>query len=244
MLCMTISGTYLVNDLADLASDRAHPVKKMRALASGAISAPVGLGLGIALVVLGVAGAFFLAADFGILLSLYVALSLAYSVRLREFALLDVIVIGTLFTLRVLMGIVLADVPISPWLLSFSMFLFTSLALAKRHGELLRMREADMTVIGRGYQASDWPLTMAFGVAASVASLQVMLIYLAQEAATHYATPAWLALAPAMVLIWLCRIWLLAHRGVLADDPVAFALKDPVSIGLGVLVVAGFVLAL
>lgn len=245
ILCMTISGTYLVNDFADLVNDRAHPTKRHRALASGKIPARFGLGLGVMLIVAGVAAALLLNVEFGGLLSGYVALSVAYSIRLRGIALLDVTVIGTLFTLRVLMGIIVADVIRSPWLLSFSMLLFSSLALAKRHAELIRARESRNPLKnGRGYVASDWPITLGFGLANGISSLQVMLIYLTQEASERYSNPAWLSLSLLAVFLWICRIWLLSHRGALRDDPVAFALTDPTSIGLGILASIGFVLAL
>ena len=184
--------------------------------------------------------------SFTVVMAVYVILTLAYSLSLKRIPLLDVFVIGTLFTLRVLMGTVLHDLPISPWLMSFSAFFFLSLALAKRHVEVMRMKAAGGAAIpGRGYQSGDWPLTLAFGVATNMSSVVIMMLFLNEQTSgnTNYSAPHWLYVAPAMVFLWIMRIWLLSHRMQLNDDPIEFALKDKTSYLLGLIVLAGFALA-
>ena len=118
---------------------------------------------------------------------------------------------------------------------------------AKRHGELMRARDAEREEIaGRGYRAEDWPLTLTFGVGAGLVSIVIMLLYMTNDAAPSgfYRNSGFLFAIPAMVALWLMRIWLLAHRKVLHDDPVVFALKDRASLALGCLVAVVFFLAI
>jgi 4-hydroxybenzoate polyprenyltransferase len=163
---------------------------------------------------------------------------------------LDAFTIGTLFTLRLMLGVAAARLAWSAWLLTFSMFFFFSLTMAKRHTELLRMGETapgDQGVAhGRGYASSDKDITFAFGVCAAMASILILALYLIDEVfpAALYSLPGFLWLGPAAVFLWVSRIWVLAHRGRMNDDPVVFALTDKVSLALGVVVAAGFVLAL
>jgi 4-hydroxybenzoate polyprenyltransferase len=244
---MVASLTYLVNDLADLASDRKHWSKRRRGFASGAI--PVRDGLLVVSAVLPVACivALLVAPLAGLCLLFYVAVTLGYSFGWKRIPLFDTFVIALLFTIRILIGIAAADLEPSAWLLTFSMFFFFSLALAKRHTEILRAAEHSLQKLeGRGYQAGDEGLTLAFGSAASMASIVIVVLYLVEEvfARQIYHTPAWLWVAPIAIFLFSCRIWVLSHRGRMTDDPVAFALRDNVSLGLGVLVAVAILLAL
>lgn len=202
-------------------------------------------------------GLFLFAAGFGISAALsikftlvvlvYLLLTLSYSFKLKKLPMIDVTVIGALFTLRIVMGQVLNGLLASPWLLSFSALFFFSLALAKRHVEVLRSGAAKReSVKGRGYVAQDWPLTLGFGLSSAIASIVIMLLFVALDGnATHaYQHPVWLYVAPAGVFIWLQRIWLLSQRMELNDDPIVFALKDKMSYVIGFLVAVSFVLAL
>jgi hypothetical protein len=161
--------------------------------------------------------------------------------------LFDTLTIAALFTLRLVLGVELAQVPYSPWLLCFAAFFFFSLALAKRHGEVLQAASGSgVTALARrGYVPEDWPLTLAFGVASGIASLLIMILFVADDAAPSrlYSSPAWLYIAPAAVAVWLSRIWLLAQRRQLHDDPVVFALRDPVSWAVGAAAAASVALA-
>jgi 4-hydroxybenzoate polyprenyltransferase len=183
----------------------------------------------------------------GICLIAYTAITLAYSFGLKRAPMLDTVIIGALFTTRIILGTVAAHLAPSAWLLTFSMFFFFSLATAKRHTELLRAGETSSGPIkGRGYNVEDKEVTFAFGITASVASILILVLYLVEDVFPHslYAQPDWLWAAPVAIFLWVGRIWLLAHRGFMNEDPVVFALGDRVSLYLGVVVAAAFVLAL
>ena len=245
-LCALASATYMINDIADLQSDRLHLTKRLRPFASGRLPIAAGLIAAPLIIVAALAGAYALSPSFAATLVIYFALTLAYSLGLKRVPLLDVFVIGTLFTLRIVMGSEVAGLGHSPWLLSFALAFFLSLALAKRHGEVLRAARIDVEEIaGRGYRGDDWPITLSFGVGAGLLSVIIMLLYMTNDAAPSgfYQQAAWLYAMPAVVSLWLMRIWLLSHRLVLQDDPVVFALKDAVSLALGLLVAIVFFLA-
>jgi 4-hydroxybenzoate polyprenyltransferase/phosphoserine phosphatase len=247
LLCVVVSLTYLVNDMADLSTDRKHWSKRRRPFASGAIPVRDGLlVVGIALPVACILG-LWISPLAGICVISYVVVTLGYSFGWKRIPLFDTFIIALLFTIRVLIGTAAAELAPSAWLLTFSMFFFFSLALAKRHTEILRAVEHHLQKLeGRGYQLRDDNLTLTFGISASMASMVIVVIYLVEEvfARDIYNTPAWLWIAPISIFLFSCRIWVLAHRGRMTDDPVAFALRDRVSIGLGLLVAFAILLAL
>ena len=241
------SATYIINDLADLGADRAHATKRFRAIAAGRISVMNGFLASIFLLAAGIEVALLLHPQFALAVSVYLVLTLAYSFRFKRYAMLDVTIIGMLFTMRIVMGEVLNDLAFSPWLLCFSAMFFTSLSMAKRHVEAMRACSKGKYVIqGRGYLSDDWPLTLGLGLATALASVVIMLLFIALEANVTqvYHNPAWLYVAPAGVFIWLQRIWLLSHRMDLHDDPIVFALKDKTSYLIGAIIAFAFALAL
>lgn len=247
LLCVLASSSYVLNDLADLDADRRHPTKRYRPFASGHLPIASGLAISVFGIVVSLAAAFALSVGFAFELCGYFCLTTLYSLRLKRIPLLDVFVIGALFTSRILMGATVSSLGQSPWLLAFAMFLFFSLALAKRHVELMRSKiDNEVIVPGRGYRVDDWPLTLVFGVGAGLTSISIMLLYVANDAAPSgfYREIAWLYVAPAAVTLWVMRVWLLSHRAVLEDDPVVFALRDPTSWALGLVVAAALLLAI
>jgi 4-hydroxybenzoate polyprenyltransferase len=239
---LTASGIYLVNDLCDLAADRQHPSKCTRPFACGALPLRVGL---LAAPLLLLAGAV-LAAAAGMLavVSLYAALSLAYSFHLKAQPLVDVFVLAGLYTIRVIGGGVATGYAVSLWLLAFSSFLFLSLAIVKRVAELqalarrerrgpARLEAADgrtAKVAGRGYLASDRHILELMGVAASFVTSLVLALYVQSEimpANDHRPTLAW-GIVP-LILFWQCRLWLVTSRGGMHHDPILYAARDWVS---------------
>ena len=240
------AGTYLVNDLLDLAHDRRHWSKRNRPIASGDL--PIGMAIAAAViaVVSGMAIGFAIGPSVATVLAIYLVLTLTYSIHLKRVPVLDVVALACLFTLRLALGIAAAQVMASPWLLVFSMFLFTSLSIAKRFTEIQRTAAKGETVVsGRGYLVADAPLMLALGLATGTASILIMVLYLIFDAFSRdfYGNPHWLWCFPVILFIWIARVWLVAQRGELHDDPVAFALKDRQSLVLGVLMTAAFVLA-
>jgi len=247
LLCLVSSLTYIVNDIADLSSDRRHWSKRRRQFASGAIAVRDGLVVVGILLPAACAAALLVSPLAGICLLCYVAVTSGYSFGWKRIPLFDTFIIALLFTIRILIGMAAAHLAPSAWLLTFSMFFFFSLALAKRHTEILRAAEHGLKRLqGRGYLVADAELTMAFGISASMASIVIVVIYLVEEvfARRIYNTPGWLWVAPIAIFLFSCRIWMLSHRGRMTDDPVAFALRDRVSLGLGVFVAIGILLAL
>lgn len=245
-LGLAASATYIINDLWDLPNDRRHWSKRARPLASGAL--PIGTGVTIAAAALLLA--FALAALLGsgplAVLAAYVGMTLSYSFALKRVPMLDVFMLAGLFTIRLGLGIAVTDVRFSPWLMVFSMFVFLSLSMAKRHTEVLRMAEHGQSSIrGRGYVAGDAPLTLGCGLASMFSAVLILILYLIEDAFPQgfYARPALLWLAPAVLFLFLGRIWLLCQRGQLHDDPVAFALKDRFSLALGAAMAVTVVLA-
>jgi 4-hydroxybenzoate polyprenyltransferase len=246
-LLLATSGTYLVNDLADLDADRRHWSKRNRALASGRLSIPVGfLSAGVSLGA-AILAAFLLSLDFALALSAYLALTLGYSFGLKRVPLLDTLIIGILFTSRLVMGITLTTHDYSEWLLIFSLFFFFSMAVAKRHAEIVASgTNPTNSLASRGYQEEDAPLTLVFGAASSIASLLIMALFIVEQVRLRnlYSHPAVLWGIPIVLSVWVGRVWLLAHRGRLTEDPVTYALRDPTSLSLGAAVAAIFLAAL
>ena len=246
-LLAVTSGTYLLNDISDLRSDRLHWSKKNRALASGALPIKQGFALALGLFIFG----FLLAAILSLKLLLalvgYLVVTGAYSLGLKRVPLLDMLIIGVLFTIRLIVGIVLIEGPSPAWLLTFAVFFFFSLAAAKRHTEILRANAlGSESLRARGYEPEDEPLTLAIGVGAALASLIVIVLFILQEMlpGNVYSRPELLGGIPLMVSIWLGRIWVLSHRGKMTDDPVSFAIRDRASLGLALVVALLFIVAL
>jgi 4-hydroxybenzoate polyprenyltransferase len=228
------SAIYVFNDLLDLESDRHHHRKKRRPFASGVISIaqaiPIALGLLVASAVLALV--MLPPAAVATLLG-YVALTTAYSTWLKRRMLVDVFALAMLYTTRILAGSAATQVEPSFWLLGFSMFMFLSLALAKRYVEIMEMRSRTVSAVkvkGRAYVADDAPFILATGLASGQLSILTLSLYLNDPAiARRYVHPFELWLLCPFLLYWLVRVWMKAHRGDLHDDPVVFAATDRVS---------------
>ena len=225
------SSVYLLNDLFDAPSDRRHPRKKHRPIASGALPLSgaavmvlVGLVLSFTLAWIGVGPAFL-----G-MVGAYLILTTGYSVLLRSKPMIDVITLASLYTLRLIAGGVAIGVQVSHWLLVFSMFLFLSLAFAKRYAELMSLGrpQAQHRVRGRGYMPTDLPLLGVFGPVSGYLAVLVFVMYLnSNKVAQLYREPYVLWLVCPILLYWVGRTWLITTRGRMHDDPVVYAIKDP-----------------
>src|SRR6202163_100925 len=228
------SGLYILNDLLDLHSDREHPWKKDRPFAAGDISIPQGLLASFILLSSALGLGFLLNAKFGFALLGYAALTMLYSLYLKKVALFDVFVLSSFYSFRILAGALISSTPLSQWFLAFSMFFFLSLAMAKRYSELLHASDlVSAGNSGRGYHTGDRELLLSLGVGSSFSAVVIFSLYVqSQDVRLLYSSPEFLLLLCPIVLYWLSRNWLLAHRGELKEDPVTLAIRDPVSYGV------------
>ena len=226
------SATYVINDLLDLPADRANSTKQHRPLASGAIGIKQGLLVCAALFLVAGLIALFLPASFAVLLAAYLVLTLLYSFVLKSAAIIDVIAIAVLHTLRIIGGSLAIGAEHSFWLLAFSVFIFTSFALAKRVSELTNLKlENRVEAGGRGYTVADLPLLTSAGITAGYVSVLVIALYInSDKVLENYNRPEILWLLCPGFLYWIGRLWLVTSRGQMHEDPIVYVLKDRVSL--------------
>lgn len=235
---LVASGVYLINDLFDMRADRGHPRKRNRPIASGEVpldrAAYLAAGLGLGGLVIAAAGGLPLFA----VVVCYLALTTAYSIRLKREPVVDVCILAGLYTMRIVAGGVAAGVVLSVWLLAFAMFIFLSLAAVKRQAELVDSRNGDRAQPqGRGYQIEDLPIVEMMAVTAGYVAVLVLALYLNTPAVvTLYQRPEFLWAVCAVLLYWISRAAMIAHRGEMDDDPIVFAFRDRVSHVCGVAV--------
>ncbi len=240
------SSAYLFNDLVDLPHDRAHHSRRHRPIAAGAL--PVKHAIVMVPVLL--AGAFGLAvatlpASFIGLLGGYFAATVAYSLILKRFAIIDVIILGGLYTTRIIAGGLATGIVISDWLFAFSMLLFLCLAIVKRQTELIEVDTRDDRVAGRGYRVSDLSLLSGLAAASGYGAVVVLGLYISSDTvAQSYSTPKLLWIVCVLFLYWISHVLLLTHRGEMHADPVVFAATDKISFGVAIAVGATVLMSL
>lgn len=240
------SAIYILNDIIDLPLDRQHTRKRSRPFASGVLSIPFGLKVSALLLLIAAATCFFLPPIFALVIGLYLVATTAYSLVLKRALLVDVICLAALYTLRLLGGTAATEIPQSFWLMAFAMFFFLSLALVKRYVELQHstVTEKDR-IAGRGYRPEDRDIVGQSGVASGFTAVVVLALYINSAAVQELYTYPWLIwpLVP-IVLYIIMRVWILAHRKEMDDDPVVFLANDwrsqvVIAIGAVLLFVAG-----
>ena len=242
-LSLTASSVYLINDAADIDADRRHPRKKSRPFASGALSPAIGLAA--ALVLLGGGLALGAASGALLLLLVYLGATTLYTFWLKRIVLVDVFVLSALYTIRVILGGLATGYLASDWLLAFSSFFFLGLALVKRAVEVDGLHARGGGEIGRrGYFSTDGMILKMMGVAAGFVAALVLALYIqAPENQAHYHEPFLLWALPGAVVFWTCRLWLMADRGEMHDDPLIFAFRDKTSLALALLTAIAFAAA-
>jgi len=240
------SAIYILNDIIDLPLDRQHSRKRSRPFASGTLSIPFGLKVSALLLLIAATACFFLPPIFALVIGLYLVATTAYSLVLKRALLVDVICLAALYTLRLLGGTAATEIPLSFWLMAFAMFFFLSLALVKRYVELQHstVTEKDR-IAGRGYRPEDRDIVGQSGVASGFTAVVVLALYINSTAVQELYTYPWLIwpLVP-IVLYIIIRVWILAHRKEMDDDPVVFLANDwrsqvVIAIGAILLFVAG-----
>ena len=237
--CCAASAAYIMNDVLDRDADRRHPTKRHRPFAAGTLSPRFGLAIVPGLAAIAFAVSWSTLPDaFLALLGVYVVLTSLYSMVLKRYAVIDVLLLAGLYTLRVLAGIAAAAVRFSTWLLAFSMFLFLSLAFLKRYGEVSAMEgDAREQVRRRGYVRGDREWLGSMGGASGYLSVLVLALYINSEqvmALYRHPLVLWMICPP--LLYWIGRMWLLAQRGQLHEDPIVATVRDPASYLVGAIV--------
>jgi len=241
------SAVYVGNDLFDLDSDRAHPRKRFRPFASGAVPLKTGVVLVPALMLTSMLLGARVGEPFLVWLAVYFMLTCVYTLLLKRLVIVDCLTLALLYTVRIVAGAAAASLGLSFWLLAFSMFLFLSLAFVKRYAELVVQADRGSDKAhGRGYYTADAPLVQTFGVTSGYGSVVVLALYLNSDAVTLlYRQPEVAGGVVPILLFWICWVWVQAHRGRMNDDPLVFAVRDPASLAAGavfglVLVLASF----
>jgi 4-hydroxybenzoate polyprenyltransferase/phosphoserine phosphatase len=234
------SVIYVINDLLDLTSDRNHATKSKRPFASGALSIPQGVALGIGMFAASVALASLLPVQSQVVLGFYFVLTSMYSIRLKQKLILDVLTLAALYTLRIIAGAVSTETKLSHWLIAFSLFFFLSLGICKRSSELMNLIKANRTgASGRFYETGDLEPLNICGICSGVLACLILLLYSTSAQATlMYSTPGLLLLLCPLLFYWLSRVWILTFRGRLNEDPILFAVHDRTSYAVSICMVA------
>lgn len=229
--CAAASSAYIINDLMDLPNDRVHPRKRLRPLPSGDLGIVTGIVMSGLLLLLALGIAVLLPIMFLGALLLYMVATLTYSLLLKRKAIVDVITLAGLYTLRVFAGLFAGGLTSSEWLPMFSLFLFLCLAIEKRCSELVRRREAgEARLEGRNYRVADLAILFPMAAAAGYGSVFVVALYLSSnEVRALYAHPERLWLICPLLLYWISRVLILSNRNEMHDDPIVFALTDRIS---------------
>ncbi len=233
-LCYSLfaSSVYILNDLIDLESDRLHTRKKNRPFASGKLPISVGVCLVPLLIVCAFGGSYlFVSQDFTFVLFAYFAITSAYTFLLKKIVIIDVLLLAGLYAFRLLAGAIAGDVLISQWLIAFSVFMFLSLAFVKRYSELIALIADNKTEVkGRAYTIGDVDLLRSVGTSCGLVSILIFALYInSREVTNLYHRPQLLWGVGICLLYWILRVWFVAHRGQMHDDPIIFTVKDKAS---------------
>jgi len=241
------SAVYLVNDLVDLPSDRRHEVKRTRPFASGRLPLVTGMRAAPVLFIAGLGLAALAGIELFAAMAAYAVITTAYSLRLKGTLAADILVLAVLYTLRIIAGAAATGIVPSMWLLTFSIFLFFSLGAVKRLAELVDIEHsgAQRKVAGRAYMTEDRPVVAMLATSAGFLAVLVLALYIdSPDVRGQYGTPEALWGICLVLLFWTSRMVLLAHRGLVDQDPVYFALTDRVSLASGLLVAILFTAAI
>jgi 4-hydroxybenzoate polyprenyltransferase len=242
--CAGASATYLVNDCLDHDADRLHPRRKSRPLAAGLITWQGAVAASVILALGGLATAASLSGAFAGVYLIYVVATMLYSLVFKQALMLDVLLLAGFYTIRIFGGAVATGIAVSNWLLLFSMFFFLFLAFEKRYSELRGLSKADGPLRRRSYGQADLAQIKAMGSNAGYLAVLVFALYIqSPEVETHYANPDMLWWICPCLLYWISRLALLAGRGQITEDAIAFAFRDKASYATGLLILVILLLA-
>lgn len=223
------SGTYFINDIFDRSHDKSHKDKSKRPIASGLITIKLAGQVGGLLITLGlVIPILFLSVKPFYSSLTYLLLTFIYSFKVKRILALDVVLLSIPYTIRILGGSFAAEVTVSLWLLSFSIFIFSSLGTVKRFVEIIESLEKNLS--GRGYNTADADIVKSFGLSCGVASSVILSLYVqSPDVVALYVNPDILLVAVPVVLFWIFYIWLMAGRALVNSDPIEWAINDKIS---------------
>lgn len=235
VMSLCASAIYILNDIMDAEDDRSHPGKRRRPIADRTLTPAFGLAAAVVLLAGAAAVAISLPRAFAAYAGVYAALAVVYVLGAKRIVILDIMILASLYTVRILAGAAATHIPVSAWLLAFSVFFFFSLALAKRCSELTMWGDR---IPGRPYRPEDYLALSASGVASGYAGVVVFAQYVhSPDTASLYRHPEMLWLVCPILLYWITRVWLLTNRGQMDEDGILFALRDKASYAAGVLTV-------
>lgn len=247
IFCFLASAVYILNDIKDVNEDKLHPSKRNRPIASGNLSIQAGFSGALILIGISIGAAFgLLGLEFFLVTISYLLITTLYTYLLRRYWILDVVTLALLYTIRIIAGGVATSLELTFWILAFSMFIFFSLAMVKRFAELRQMSEQglDNSIYGRGYIMEDTNMIASMGSASGYIAVAVLALYINDLSASElYRWPQLIWLACPVMLYWITRIWMLANRGLITNDPLVFALKDKGSLIVGTFVLVIFWMA-
>lgn len=229
------SAVYVLNDLQDVEHDKRHSVKSKRPIASGQISLRAGWTVFFVLFISSLLGSIYLGPTFFICQFSYFVLAILYSSLAKSKPGLDVMLLTSLYVLRVITGAALISVPVSYWLLAFSGFFFLSLAWVKRYSEIYSNKVIGQYQIpGRGYSSEDGPIAISLGVSSAFCSILIFVLYVdSEQSRAIYENPQILWGVVPLLTYWLSRVWIETSRGRMNQDPILFTLRDIQSLGCG-----------
>ncbi len=240
---LVASANYMLNDLLDLDADRVHATKRNRPFAAGDLSIKAGITLIPVMLLLGLGLSYQVSLAFFTYALIYIGMTAAYSYIVKSIVILDIIVLASLYTLRLVAGAAAIHEPVTFWLLAYSLFIFLSLASVKRYAELAKLDYKEK-VSGRGYTQEDLSFVKILGISSGLISVLVFALYINDPGiVAKYDSPVWLWMITPLLLYWITRVWHLAYHGKMHDDPVVFAIKDKISYILAGLILFSVVMA-
>jgi 4-hydroxybenzoate polyprenyltransferase/phosphoserine phosphatase len=230
---------YVINDLLDLVRRPEPPAQAQQALRARRSVGRDGHAHGAGAAASGVRGRVADLGRSGRRRATYFVLTMAYSLRLKRHSIIDICTLAGLYTIRIVAGAVAIGVFLSVWLLAFSMFTFFALAAAKRLGELSDADAAGRTVTRRGYTVEDRRILSQMAISAGYVGVLVLALYIDEPAVQdRFGAHRMFWGVCALLIFWISRLVLVANRGDMDDDPLIWAMKDPVSRATVVIVAA------
>ncbi len=223
--CLASSGVYLFNDVSDLENDKLHPVKSQRPLPSGKLSARSALTASALLAAAGFTGGLYLRTDFGLLILLYLAINVLYSLKLKDIVILDVMTISAGFVLRVVAGAVLIGVPTSEWLIICTLLLSLFLGFSKRRHELTYLESEAETHRSVLAHYSPYFLDQMIGIVTASTVMSYALYTISDETVRKFGTNHLYYTVP-FVLYGIFRYLYLVHKMEAGGNPTKLAATD------------------